>query len=191
MIMRRISLGLALAVMSFGAQAVIMLSPGDEIATSSDHTAFTTWGEVETGFSFDIDEDLDLLYKAEVGDKDEPETTEEGPFAAFYETKFGSDPLDPDWALIEWIGGEAIDCEGDDSCFLIVKDGEHEPAQYLFDISSWDGEMDIDLTDFWPYKGAISHVAIWGREGKVPEPSIIALFGLGLLGLGFVSRRKA
>ena len=26
--------------------------------------------------------------------------------------------------------------------------------------------------------------------GEVPEPSIIALFGLGLLGLGFARRRK-
>jgi len=167
-----------------------MLSPVDADYTSSDNINFSTWAEIEIGYSFNIDEDLDLLYKAEVGDEDDPATTEEGPFAPSYETTFGDEPLDPEEALIEWIFGQsAIDCKGDNSCFLIVKDGNHQPAQYLFDISDWDGMMDIELTEFWPDKGAISNVAIWGRQ-TVSEPSIIALFGLGLFGLGFARRRS-
>ena len=39
--------------------------------------------------------------------------------------------------------------------------------------------------------GAAFGSAFFGESGAVPEPSIIALFGLGLLGIGFARRRKA
>jgi len=41
-----------------------------------------------------------------------------------------------------------------------------------------------------PEKGH-SYAKLVAHLHKVPEPSIIALFGIGLLGLGFASRRKA
>jgi hypothetical protein len=37
--------------------------------------------------------------------------------------------------------------------------------------------------------GGLSNVSIWTGPHKVPEPGILALFGLGLLGLGFARRR--
>jgi hypothetical protein len=37
--------------------------------------------------------------------------------------------------------------------------------------------------------GGLSNVSIWTGPHKVPEPGILALFGLGLLGLGFARRK--
>jgi hypothetical protein len=42
--------------------------------------------------------------------------------------------------------------------------------------------------------GGLSHLVIYGMEGgdtNVPEPAMLTLFGLGLLGIGFARRRKA
>jgi hypothetical protein len=33
--------------------------------------------------------------------------------------------------------------------------------------------------------------ANWSKVAEVPEPSIIALFGLGLVGIGFARRRQS
>ena len=60
----------------------------------------------------------------------------------------------------------------------------------------------MTLTGFYISEGIYKDYLVTGEEGenwaqlyaslsKVPEPSIIALFGIGLLGLGFASRRKA
>ena len=130
---------------------------------------------------------LEEYYKENVGDG-----FDTGPFAAYYETTFSNTPTDPSSALIDWISGDFIDCP---ECYLLVKDGNQSPAQYVFGIDDWDGMEDIELSGFWPDNGAISHIAIYGGggapPGNVPEPSFIALFGMGLLGMGLsYSRRK-
>ncbi|TXK94908.1 PEP-CTERM sorting domain-containing protein [Methylococcaceae bacterium CS4] len=120
---------------------------------------------------------LEEYYKANVGDG-----FDTGPFSDSYETTFFNMP---DSALIEWVvGSDIIDCP---ECYLLVKDGNQSPAQYVFDIGTWDGMEDISLIDFWPEQGAISHIAIYGGVGddgggkpSVPEPSFIALLGMGL-----------
>ena len=61
---------------------------------------------------------------------------------------------------------------------------------------------EMTLTGFYISEGIYKDYLVTGEEGenwaqlyaslsKVPEPSIIALFGIGLFGLGFASRRKA
>jgi hypothetical protein len=42
----------------------------------------------------------------------------------------------------------------------------------------------------WTDEKDKSYAKLYASLAKVPEPSIIALFGIGLLGLGFASRRK-
>ena len=123
------------------------------------------------------------LYKAEV---DDGEVTTLALWDS-YETVFSDTPTDPSAATITWTGPGIVDSPA----FLLVKDGNHSPAWYLFDLTAelWDGMETLYLTDFWPKQGAISHVTLLGDTQPVPEPATMFLFGVGLAGLaGF--RRK-
>jgi hypothetical protein len=126
-----------------------------------------------------------LLYKSEVGAGDS------GQFGNAYDTSYSNTPSDPSDALVKWLGGISMDCS---TCYLLVKDGKHQPAQYLFNISSWDGTEDLKLQGFWPQGGAISNIRILGTATtttSVPEPSTLALFGLSAAAFGFRRRRTA
>jgi len=103
-------------------------------------------------------------YKSNVGGQDE------GPFAADYTTTFTGD--DPNGALIEWLGSGVIS----DATRLLVKDGNADPAWYLFDVSGWDGRSTIELVNFWlGPRGAISHVTVYGGKGTPPVHSRIQI----------------
>ena len=136
--------------------------------------------------------DLVSLYKADVP-KEGRITVESGLFTSSYETSFTpvptnpADPLDPENAFISYVEGDFISCP---ECFLVVKDGNHDPIWYIFDIGSWNGTDDIEIMNFWPDSGAISHVDIVGRITSVPVPAPVWLFCSGLLGLVGVARRK-
>ena len=130
--------------------------------------------------------DLVSLYKAEVPKDLGGSVVEEGSFASSYETTFGPIDNDPEDALISYVGGDIISCP---ECFLLVKDGDQNPRWYIFDIGSWNGLVDIDIQDFWPDQGAISHVEIFGKSANVPEPGMVALLSIGLLGM-VVARRR-
>lgn len=127
---------------------------------------------------------VEELYQSNVGGIDEKA------FASSYDVEYFDTPTDPSGATLTWnTDTSTILCP---ECLLLVKGGGGEnldPAWYLFDLGDWDGMEMIELSGFWPTMGAISHVSIYGGEQSVPEPGILALLGLGLVGM-VASRRK-
>jgi len=166
----------------------LLLTPSGATAFTNINSNLNTLAEINTAFGTAY-VDLEELYKADVGDP----VVESESLAPNYTTVYKNTSDDPSGATITWDGGDFFDCP---TCFLIVKDGNNEPAQYLFDLAEWDGKETLVLEDFWPEKGAISHISIWGREDggggddEIPEPGILFLMGAGLMGLGYARRRK-
>jgi hypothetical protein len=139
---------------------------------------------------------LELLYKAESGGNPPHEpAAESGILKDSYSTVFAYtvDDEDVDYfgATVTYGSGEFVDCSF--QCYLLVKDGKHAPARYLFNLAlypfDWDGQMVLNLTDFWPNGGSISHIAIFGGMSAVPVPAAFWLFGTALIGFIGVSRR--
>jgi hypothetical protein len=173
-------LGLFLLV---GGQAqAILLQPGGEYTSEIFYPAYNNPDAADV--STIVGGTVDLLYKDNVGGNEEGMIN----FQSSYDTQYFNSPTDPAEALISYVGGDIMTGAN----WLVVKDGNQDPSWYLFDISSWDGLEDIQLLNFWPAQGAISHISIFGNGGtSVPEPASLALFGIGLFGLGLVARKKA
>ena len=135
---------------------------------------------VYDAFGLINDGSLGLLYKSDVAGSDG------GTFDGSYNTSYANTPSDPSDALIQHVSGEpSISCP---DCYLAIKNGDHAPNYYFYDLGSWDGLMDIEMSGFWPAGGAISHVAIWGSEGEpsneIPVPGTGLLMGLSLAAFG-------
>lgn len=109
---------------------------------------------------------------------------EEFSFADSYTTEYFNSPSDPEDATITWDGPDTIDCN---ECWLLVKDGNQDPGWYLIDLTGWDGQETLELQDFWPAQGAISHVSLFVRP--IPVPAAVWMFASALLGLTVMRRR--
>jgi hypothetical protein len=129
---------------------------------------------------------LTLLYKSNVGGG------EEGTLKNSYTTQYFNSVSDPSAFKITYNGGTFASCP---QCILLVKDGHHQPAQYLFNLGAnpllWNGTDNIKGLNFWPSGGAISNVAIWGTGGAVPEPASLLLFMVGAAGIAIWDRSRS
>lgn len=125
------------------------------------------------------------IYKQDVG-----EVNDEGAFAPYYSTVFFNTSAEPSGATITWGGGAFIT---GNPIYLLVKDGNHNPAWYGFDLSDcgWNGQEKLELTGFWEDEpGAISHISIYGNAAPIPEPATMFLMGTGFVGLAGLRLRK-
>jgi hypothetical protein len=173
-----------LTLLFFNMQAhALMLTPADADATTAYNSNIGTLSAINTHFGTSYT-DLELLWK---GETDSPPAGQDGTLEASYLWNVDSPA---NGGTIAYVPGEtAANCP---TCVLIVKSGRHEPAQYLFDLGSWDGMESIELLEFWPDKeDAISNVAIWGGDATdVSEPGPLTLLALGLFSLVYNRKRK-
>lgn len=186
---------LLLGFVGFNAHAIIITPSTAGIILGSSLTPPTGPSNCEAGCiynAFNInggvnDGSLSLLYKSDVSGTSGI-GSDSGSFAASYMTTFSNTATDPANALIDYISGASITCP---DCYLAIKDGNQTPSYYFYNLASWNGTEDIILRDFWPQQGAISHVSIWGKPStSIPEPGIVLLLGIGLLGLLVTARRQ-
>ncbi len=87
---------------------------------------------------------------------------EEGALSLNYNTSFTGASGDPSGASIQYSGGNFIG----GTSFLLIKDGNHQPWWYLFNLTGlgWNGTDALALENFWPAGGSISHVTLYGTS---------------------------
>lgn len=123
---------------------------------------------------------------------------EEGPASGNYTTTHPYSPGLAESGLVKWDGGAFV---GGASKFIYLKDGSL--GSYLFDISDWNGKMDLIWEGFWPTGGGakLSHFNIFsnlsspttpgGGLDVVPEPtSILIWLSASACGVGLTAYRK-
>lgn len=166
---------LTLLMVSFQAQA-LTLSPSDAAGTVSGNSNLNAVSDINSAFGTYFSA-LQLLWKSGSGDQS-------GSLADSYELNVD---LSAKGGSIDLLSGQ--DGASCPTCILVVDDPS-EDAQYLVELGDWDGAESIELEEFGVGEDD-SSVAIWGGEAaSVPEPSVLMLMSLGLLGLVYNSKRK-
>ena len=137
---------------------------------------------------------LGITLGTEVYKQDQGAASDSGSLANYYKTTFSDTPTDPSGATIaQTVAGAPAPSPV--AKYLLVKDGDHAPAWYLFDLQAlgWNGTETLSLSAFWPDQGAISHVSLYGSQPQRTVPdggATAALLGLGVLGLAAIRRKS-
>ena len=169
---------LLVAGMASNAAAILFLGPANADWTGDDVAALTP-AQVATEAKSECE--LMLSYKMNVGG------SAEGLYADSYTTEFFNTPTDPDAFVLTWNSSEDTISN---ARYLLVKDGNQEPAWYLFDITTiWDGQQEIQGLGFWPNEGAISHVSLYSCTSVADGGATLVLLGLSALAFS-AARRK-
>jgi hypothetical protein len=181
--------------------ASIYLTPGGGVNLPKDgSTALNALEEVLTGNQTG-QSDINTAIAVTLGSSTElykhdfSPLVESGTFASSYSTLFSNPSNDPGNATISYVSGAKIV----GATHVLVKDGNHEPAWYLYNITGlWDGMANIEAINFWPNGGAISHITLYGTTGpptgtgpNVPEPAALLVWvGLILAGGSIAGDRR-
>lgn len=170
----------------------LAITPTDAIESTNVNSNLGTLSDINAAFGTTFT-GLDLAYKGDAGG------TESGPLAGSYSytiTASGAPADGFDSFTITFDGPPAAVCP---TCILIVKDGNNNPSQYLFNLADWNGTETISGSGFWADdNGAISNIALWqglsgggtGTGNEVPVPAAAWLFGSALIGLAGVARKR-
>jgi len=169
--------GLALAGFMAANAIAIPITP------SSGALNTTRWEGPETGQS-----QINTAIEPIIGNSTEQfkvDPGESGSLAGFYSGSYTDSG-----GLIQYTGGAIID----PVAYLLVKDGNNNPAWYLFNMTAlgWNGTDDIVLSGFWEgTQGAISHLTLYsGDETTVADGgSMLILLGGAVTVLGFLRRK--
>ena len=187
----KILLGLTLAVI--GSQVQALTVSGDLTACSTDPACYSvTTDPPNQPTVSEIEALVEVTGLVELYKIDFDTLTEEKSFANSYTTTFNV--IDPEDGVSN-AGGEIVYDMGNPSiscpdCFLLVKDGNATPTYFVFDLGLWNGTTDtIFMEDFWLGGGGISNVVIYGNISNVPEPGMVGLLSIGLLGMVATRRR--
>jgi hypothetical protein len=177
LIARALAGGLALLAMAGAANATLIVRPTTDHVTSSNASSCdkacveSVFGAIGTT----------LLYQGTDRQSDG------GTYANSYWSDFSDSNSSPTNAIIEYTGGSDIDCG---YCYLVVR-RDNNAGYYFYDLGKWgdwDGREDLE----WRGSTLIDRIQIYGggSKVKVPEPATLSLFGLSLLGIGLMRRRK-
>jgi hypothetical protein len=154
----------ALAAAACVNSQALTVSPGTEVASGIQTGVPAIYAEIAANYPAYATyvNASGELYKQNAG-----EGSDSGGFAGSYTTSFTPNAGDASGFTIDYISGAAISTS---PIYLLVKDGNQNPAWYLFDITGWNGTDDIVGSGFWPQQGAISHVSIYGPAGRTNVP---------------------
>lgn len=181
---KKIAISLAVAALCLNSVHALSITPA----------TMPQWTGVENGTSKMFDEiaGKGITLGTEIYKQDQGAGSDAGSLAGYYTTTFFDTPTDPSGATIaQTVAGAPAPSVI--AKYLLVKDGKHSPAWYLFDLEAlgWDGMETLSLTTFWPGGGAISHVSLHGARTSVPDGgATAALLGLGMLGLAAIRRKS-